>query len=311
MSKHSNIIAFAGRKRSGKGMMAKCIREHFKNVVIVTVADNLKFLCSELLNTTYEKLIKMKDDGTRFEEKVDGNWISIINRETGIPEDVIFNEIGGKTFLTVREVLQVIGTDLIRKYVPDWHIDKTVERIKEIGEDKIVVVDDVRFPNEKCKIEELGGEVFFMIRPNCFDVSNHPSEIALTYKDFCYDKIIINDLPCDEMVKNFIDYYFTDECLESPILLSCNPWYVEDVMDTTTDETNFNVDRKCIARYVLEKNLNKPQFKNNGIFTFACKDLHTLTLFKRIILNERDNHVTTKTFAHYNPLTNEILKMYM
>lgn len=314
MSKYSRIIAFAGRKRAGKGMLARGMKEYSPNVVIITIADNLKYLCCDLLNTTYDKLNKMKDDGTTFEVKVDGNWVSIINRETKISDDIICKEIGGRVFTNVREILQVIGTDLIRKYIPDWHIDKTIERIKSYGENKIIVVDDVRFPNEKCKIEAIGGDVFFVIRPNCWDVSNHPSEVSLKYTDFCTNRVIINEYTKEQMITYFNAMYFAGEYINEnvyPILLCANPWYSEHVMDITTDDTEFNLNRRVIVKRVIEQNKVRIPFIVNGIITFKSNDLDSLSLFRRIIMNDRRGSDGCKSYSVYNPLTNEILKMYL
>ena len=311
---NSRIIAFAGRKRSGKGMLAKGIQEYYPNSVIVTIADNLKYLCCELLNVSYNKLNKMKDDGTIFREKVDGRWISIIHKETEISDDVICTEIGEKTFTTVREMLQVIGTDLIRKYVPNWHIDKTIERIKSIDEDKIVIVDDVRFPNEKREIEKIGGEVFFIIRPNCFDVSNHPSETALCYREFSPKNIIINDLDKDLMVLSFVSFYFSEvdvDYRDVPILLIANPWYERHVMDITTISSEFDMNRKIIIKQTIEDNIDKLQFLKNGIITFKAQDQKKIDMFRRIIMNDRRSWDGSYSYSIYNPLTNEILKAYM
>lgn len=314
MSKYSRIIAFAGRKRSGKGMLARGMKEYSPNVVIVTIADNLKYLCCELLNTTYDKLNKMKDDNTTFEAKVDGSWVSIINRETKISDDIICKEIGGCIFTNVREILQVIGTDLIRKYIPDWHIDKTIERIKSYGEDKIIVVDDVRFPNEKSKIEDIGGDVFFVMRPNCWDISNHPSEIALKYSDFCDNRIIINEYTQEQMITYFNALYFGGESInenEYPILLCSNPWYKEHVMDITTDNNEFNLGRQVIIKRVIKQNEGCIPFNAKGIITYKSNDVDSLNLFRRVIMNDRRSSDGCKSYSVYNPLTNEILKMYM
>ena len=264
MSKKSRIIAFAGRKRSGKGMLAKGMREYSPNVVIVVVADSLKFLCCKLLNRTYDELNQMKDDGTTFEAKVDDYWVSTIKHEVKISDNIIRNEIGGRVFTNVREVLQIIGTDLIRKYSPDWHIDKTIERIKSYGDDKIVVVEDVRFPNEKRRIEEIGGDVYFIIRPNYWDVSNHPSEKALKYTDFNDNRIIINEYSKEQMIEYFNALYFTDEYInenECPILLSANPWYSEHVMDITTNDFAFRLNRQKIIKKVIEQNKGRALFR--------------------------------------------------
>ena len=313
MTERSKIIAFAGRKRSGKGMLAKGMREYSPNVVIIAVADNLKFLCCKLLNRTYDELNQMKDDGTIFEAKVDDYWVSTIKCETNISDDIVRKEIGGRVFTNVREVLQIIGTDLIRKYSPDWHIDKTIERIKSYGDDKIVVVEDVRFPNEKRRIEEIGGDVYFIIRPNYWDVSNHPSEKALKYTDFNDNRIIINEYSKEQMIEYFNALYFTDEYIngnECPILLSANPWYSEHVMDITTNDFASRLNRQNIIKKVIEQNKGRALFREKGIITFKSNDADSLTLFRRIIMVGCEDY-GCESYSIYNPLTNEILKLYL
>ena len=314
MIKKNRIIAFAGRKRSGKSMLAKGMREYSSNIVIVTIADNLKFLCCKLLNRTYDELNQMKDDGTIFEAKVDDYWVSTIKRELNISDNIIRKEIGGRIFTNVREVLQIIGTDLIRKYSPDWHIDKTIERINSYGDDKIIVVDDVRFPNEKRKIEEIGGDVYFIIRPNYWDVSNHPSEIALKYTDFCNNRIIINEYSQEQMVTYFNALYFAEEHIdenEYPILLCANPWYSEHVMDITTNDFAFRLNRQNIIKKVIKQNKGRALFREKGIITFKSDDADSLNMFRRIIMNDRRGSDGCKSYSVYNPLTNEILKLYL
>ena len=313
MTERSKIIAFAGRKRSGKGMLAKGMREYSPNVVIIAVADSLKFLCCKLLNRTYDELNQMKDDGTTFEAKVDDYWVSTIKHEVKISDNIIRNEIGGRVFTNVREVLQIIGTDLIRKYSPDWHIDKTIERIKSYGDDMIVVVEDVRFPNEKRRIEEIGGDVYFIIRPNYWDVSNHPSEKALKYTDFNDNRIIINEYSKEQMIEYFNALYFTDEYInenECPILLSANPWYSEHVMDINTNDFATRLNRQNIIKKVIKQNKGRALFREKGIITFKSDDADSLTLFRRIIMVGCEDY-GCESYSIYNPLTNEILKLYL
>lgn len=314
MTERSKIIAFAGRKRSGKGMLAKGMREYSPNVVIIAVADSLKLLCCKLLKITYDELTQMKDDGTTFEAKVDDYWVSTIKHEVKISDNIIRNEIGGRVFTNVREVLQIIGTDLIRKYSPDWHIDKTIERIKSYGDDKIVVVEDVRFPNEKRRIEEIGGDVYFIIRPNYWDVSNHPSEKALKYTDFNDNRIIINEYSKEQMIEYFNALYFTDKYInenECPILLSANPWYSEHVMDITTNDFATRLNRQNIIKKVIKQNKGRALFREKGIITFKSDDADSLNLFRRIIMYDIHEGDVCKSYSIYNPLTNEILKLYL
>ena len=184
-----------------------------------------------------------------------------------------------------------------------------IERINEIGEDKIIVIDDVRFNNEKDALEKIGADVFIVIRPNCFDVSNHPSETELSYDKFASDKVIINDLPKDEMIKLFNTYYFVnnENKRAKSILLSENPWYVQEAMNTE----NYDAEHFLISTVVLEQNLYRPQFQNYGIITFSSNDNKLLSMFRRIILNNKCGSDNRKEYSIYNPLTNEILKKCM
>lgn len=313
MSK-SRIIGFAGRKRSGKGTLCKGIKDFYEpKTITVTIADSLKYLCCDLLGLSYRDLNKMKDDGTVFNTVADERWVDIISRATNIEKSVVYQEINGRKFTDVREVLQVVGTDLIRKYVPSWHIDKAIERVLSYGDDKVIVLDDVRFPNEKKMIEEIGGDVFFVIRPNCWDVSNHPSETALQYTDFEANRVIINDTDEEHLYKVFCAYYFSNGIIkdtESPILLSANPWYLQHVMDTETNTEVFNSARQSIIKLVLEQNKHSHLFKTRGVITFASDDVTSLLRFRRLILNQEGGGGYT-AYSVYNPLTNEILKKYI
>ena len=103
-------------------------------------------------------------------------------------------------------MLQFIGTDLIRKYNTDWHVN----RIREmIDTNKDYVIDDVRFPNEKALVEELGGDCWFVVRTTLDNISNHESETSIKWND-CWNKIIINDSTLSNLLfkwETFIDNY--------------------------------------------------------------------------------------------------------
>lgn len=197
----NRIIAFAGRKRSGKTELSKFLKEEY-DAVIITIASYLKELCAELLSCDINELLLMKDDGTVFEYNLNEKWLNILHNKTNIAKDVIEKEMGNITFTNVRQMLQVIGTDLIRKYNPNWHVEQMVNEIKSYDGTRLITIDDVRFPNEKEAIEQLGGEVFFIIRTsNCLNVSNHISERSLTWKTFDDKHIIVNNDTVEKLQK--------------------------------------------------------------------------------------------------------------
>ena len=210
------IIGFAGRKRAGKTCLSKYLTEKY-NGTIVTVADALKHLCCDLCGfKDIEELNFYKDNGTSYSFNPDKapKWAKIICDKVFVEyTDEQYNEIvellNGIYTYNVRELLQFIGTDIIRKYRPNWHVDKMVEAINN-AETDLVCVDDIRFPNERKAVEELGGTVFFVIRPDLtVDVSNHESEISLEWQEFDRKRVILNMYDLDYLFTSF-DESFQD-----------------------------------------------------------------------------------------------------
>ena len=205
-----NIIGFAGRARSGKTTLAQVLHNE-EGYQILTIANYLKKLCCKLLGgISLTQLNELKDTDTDITHllKIDDNFIHIINEATGIGYEVIKNQLINLPYgiPTVRAMLQIVGTDIIRKYYPDWHIKQLVNEIESLPEDVNVVVDDVRFPNERKEIERLGGVVIFIMRPTMLSmVYNHPSEISLQWYQFIKTHILINYSNRYEFISNFLE----------------------------------------------------------------------------------------------------------
>ena len=180
------ILGFAGRLRSGKTELAKVCQEH--GYEIMSFATPLKELCADLLSVTIDELNSLKNNCIKINILINNELCEKISKETDIPIDIVEDVSLGKVIVDAREMLQFIGTDLIRKYNEDWHVNKIKERLDK---DKNYVFDDVRFKNEKKMINSLGGDCWFVIRPKIDQVSNHESETSLTWKD-CFNKIIIS-----------------------------------------------------------------------------------------------------------------------
>jgi len=198
------ILGFAGRLRSGKTELAKVCQEH--GYEIMSFATPLKELCADLLSVTIDELNSLKNNCIKINILINNELCEKISKETDIPIDIVEDVSLGKVIVDAREMLQFIGTDLIRKYNEDWHVNKIKERLDK---DKNYVFDDVRFKNEKKMINSLGGDCWFVIRPKIDQVSNHESETSLTWKD-CFNKIIINDKTLEYLRfkwENFLDDY--------------------------------------------------------------------------------------------------------
>lgn len=181
------IISFAGRCRSGKTELAKiCEQNGYQKLYF---ALPLKQLCADILDISIDELNRAKNENIPIQLIITDDVCTILSEKTDIPIETTRELCNGKYIHTVRDMLQFIGTDYIRHYNTDWHVNKIRQMINE---DVNYVIDDVRFPNEKQMIESLGGDVWFVIRPTLDNISNHESETSITWNQ-CWNRIIIND----------------------------------------------------------------------------------------------------------------------
>lgn len=181
-----NIIGLAGRKESGKTELAKVCQKY--GYEIFSFATPLKKMIANLLGITIDEVNALKKANKKYVLK-EMDFLFLKN-ETGISIDVFREKCKDKEFSNTRELMQYIGTNIIREYNPNWHVDKTKEHILS-SNFKNIIIDDVRFPNERNMIESLGGSCWFIVRPKFDNISNHISETALKWQEF--DNVIINN----------------------------------------------------------------------------------------------------------------------
>jgi hypothetical protein len=172
----TKIIAFAGRKQSGKTTCSEfvvncCSGPFLGTPQIYNFADPLKTdICMNILGLSYDQCYGSDENKNTF---TDCYW-----------QDVR---------LTAREVMQFVGTDLFRKMKNDVWASATINKIK-LEEPKLAIIADCRFPNEVEVIQNAGGLVIKLTR-NPYS-SNHDSETALDperYPTEKFDLVIEND----------------------------------------------------------------------------------------------------------------------
>lgn len=171
----TKIIAFAGRKQSGKTTSAKFVQDlHYdvsvRDCEIYNFADPLKSLCIDILGLKHNQCYGFDNEKN---ELVDCYWD---NKQ-----------------LTAREVLQLVGTDMFRKMQHNVWSETTIRKIKKAGVD-LAIIADCRFPNEVDTIKKVGGIVIKLNR-NPYN-SSHTSETSLdidNYDQSIFDLVIDND----------------------------------------------------------------------------------------------------------------------
>lgn len=189
------VIGFAGRIGSGKSELASiCVSKGYKRLYF---ALPLKQLTADLIGVGLDEINGLKNviKDYSFGDREYG----LIADRTSIPFEKVKSVLSAYKLTTVRQILQVIGTDLIREYNIDWHVN---ELRKMVSDDGNYVFDDVRFPNELAMIREIGGICWFVVRPKLDNVSNHISETAIRQQD-CGNFIIVNDGGLDKFMRNW------------------------------------------------------------------------------------------------------------
>lgn len=106
-------------------------------------------------------------------------------KETPIPV------LDGKTS---RYLQQTIGTEWGRELIAR---DLWVKAVLNDRRPDMLVIDDLRFPNEYDAIREEGGQVWRIYRPGQEPTSGHPSEGLLEGREF--DEEIVNDGSLSEL----------------------------------------------------------------------------------------------------------------
>jgi hypothetical protein len=164
------IIGLSGKARVGKGAVAKWLTDKH-GFVEVAFADALKAACRTIFSLTHAQLYG--DDKDR--------------------PDSFWND-------TPRNILQLVGTECLRKGYRDDVWVKALERVIQREPARDYVVSDCRFENETTAIKRWGGKLVRIIRSDAPQIatSNHASETALDgWAD--WDYALINNLTLDDL----------------------------------------------------------------------------------------------------------------
>ena len=289
------LIGLAGRKESGKSELASICNKY--GYETLSFATPLKTLIANLLGITIADVNKLKNaNNTYVLQSMD---LIFLSKETDIPIEIIKEKCGDKSFKNTRELMQFIGTDLIREYCSDWHINK-VREIIETNDDKNFVIDDVRFPNERELIESLGGTLWFVVRPKLDNVSNHISETALKWQEF--DNIIVNNKSLEYLKYNW-DLFFEhdyNKSLESRLSILYKLYGdTENIHNFTKSTNDFTIlNALFISKYEFSYNA---RYRNNE----HVKKVEQVEDFVNVYLDDDTIEIVS------NPLIIEDLKIYL
>lgn len=218
----NEIIAISGLKGSGKNEASNML--HFLLTVpkwmrcywiykfnfrwekkwhITSFASTLKLMLSSLLKVP---VYKFEDRDFKENYCIDFNSMKIIHKKD-VPKDkllsdhkfsklnILADSIYNNYYLTIRQLMQSFGTQLMRSYFGD---DIWIKSTLTSYFDDNLIISDLRFKIEYEHIKKYGGKIIYINRPECVP-GNHASEreVVELLNDNKFDYIVDNsgDLP--------------------------------------------------------------------------------------------------------------------
>lgn len=151
----TRILAFAGRKQSGKDTLGREAFLRLRGSRIYAFASLLKSVCNDVFGT--DGILLYGDDAAK-------NTLTDVRR------------IDGTGPLTVRQLLQYLGTEVFRAMKPSVWSDALMRLIAAERPDYAIIA-DCRFPDEVAAVQAAGGRVIRLTRG--MDADAHESERAL------------------------------------------------------------------------------------------------------------------------------------
>lgn len=214
------LIGIAGKKTSGKTLVADYLSIRY-NYTVMNFADELKDMICVILDIDRKQLefYKNCENGTIPIPMsipmsiptlvINDSHIELLAYRTGIDISLIEQEFDSKrTFKSIRHLLQFVGTQVIRKYKPNWHIECLYNKILNNHKNDAlycacICIGDMRFKNEKEFIENSGGKTIYIQRDSLNDSNDtHISENNLNIRDDIFDTILYNNKDIEALVRN-------------------------------------------------------------------------------------------------------------
>lgn len=185
------LIGFAGRKQSGKNTCADFVSSIYKSnnidTKIYSLADPLKQdICINLLGLTYNQCYGSDEEKNSLTNL---RWVDMPGYNKSWKDATDYDQSG---FMTARQAMQFIGTDIFRNMYSDVWVNGLTNKIRQENI-PVAICCDIRFVNEVEKFKSIGGIVIKLTR-NPYN-SNHSSETSLdpsNYSESNFDLVIDN-----------------------------------------------------------------------------------------------------------------------
>jgi hypothetical protein len=186
-SNRGDLIGLGAKGGIGKDTMGDYLVQKY-GYIKKSFADNLKQCCHSLFRIDIESMYDQEKKAAQFRvpiiygiyahqavlEWMIENLSGFTPKSSCIPDAAV-----NKHLWSVREVLQFVGSDIMRSHVPDYHIRTCID---SMDRNRKYVICDARFPNEGDAVISAGGMCMRLDRKSIIQdekLSSHISETAM------------------------------------------------------------------------------------------------------------------------------------
>ena len=145
------IIGFSGKAYAGKDTCGGFVDVPGKVVYKTAFAKHLKDLVTEMYGIPMEVLM----------DPLKKDTLDLVN--------------GG----TYREHMTKTGDLMRSRHGPNYFVDVVASEVRDMGDDVVVIITDVRYPKEVEFVRSMGGVIINVERDDCPETHAHPSNFGL------------------------------------------------------------------------------------------------------------------------------------
>lgn len=187
------VLGLSGPAGVGKDTVADYLISNCGWDGKLAFAHNLKEICKTVFGLTDSDVVSQAGKMRKFnkprvltQDRLNSIFILMTKTHRYHPlkkggKKKVLSLLGTK-LTTPRQVLQLVGTEICRELIPNYHVDVIAQQI-EAAPEKHFIITDARFPNEgDIVIDRFGGLVVYIDR---FDLEagnidrTHASETAM------------------------------------------------------------------------------------------------------------------------------------
>lgn len=160
------VLGLSGKIGSGKTTIAGLVQEHFQDMDVRVLRTNFGDALKTGVAETYVFEVERCYTVEGKESLVTLSPARVGVEAGALEPGVLSPAWADKEYVTVRELLQHYGTEYARAKSPDYWVHAVNRQILEWCEasdaaeprpvDKVVIIDDIRFPNEKAYVDDHG-----------------------------------------------------------------------------------------------------------------------------------------------------------